>query len=492
MNHSHDTETIDSPAGRPLVVDMDGSLVATDTLWESVLLLLKDRPLTAFLLPLWLYGGKVKLKREIARRVTPDPAALPYNTDVLRFLKEEHRRGRQLVLATASNHAVAERVAGHLQIFSAVLASDDAVNLRGTEKLRAVRACLGANQAFDYIGDSADDLVMWDASVSSHLVRPSRRLEKRVRKTCTVDRVFDSGAGNRFDEITRALRIHQWSKNLLLFVPLLLAHRVTDIAALSLTALAFLSFSLCASAVYVVNDLLDLPYDRIHPVKRRRPFAAGTLPIEAGVFLAIFLVTVGLGGAILILPREFVYVLSIYIVSSTAYSLFIKRLLVLDVVVLAGLYALRVLAGGVVAEVPISQWLVALSAFFFLSLALLKRYSEIVLMQQLDRKVTDGRGYRTDDSAIVLSFGATSGLLSVLVFALYITSDEVIRLYASPQVLWLVGPPLLYWIMMMWVVAHRGELDSDPIVYTVTDRTSYVIAAIVAALTAAAAVWKTS
>lgn len=291
--------------------------------------------------------------------------------------------------------------------------------------------------------------------------------------------------GGRASVLLRALRAHQWVKNLLVFVPLLMAHRVFDVGALRAAALAFAAWSLCASGVYLLNDLLDLAADRAHPTKRARPLAAGAISRRTVYFLAPALVLAGLAAAFLLLPAGFGLMLALYLALTTIYSAWLKRLALVDVMVLAGLYTLRVLSGGYATGVPVSPWLLAFSMFLFLSLAFVKRYTE--LRANGGGAGFSRRGYTRDDMELLKSFGAASGYLSVLVLALYINqSREVTQLYRRPELLWLAGPCLLYWVTRVWLLAHRGELHEDPVVFTVRDPASYLVGALIAALIVAA------
>lgn len=284
----------------------------------------------------------------------------------------------------------------------------------------------------------------------------------------------------RLAAVGQALRPHQWAKNVLVALPVLLAHRAGEGPLVLDTALAFVALCLCVSGTYVVNDLLDRDRDRRHPAKRHRPFASGALPSTFGVGLAVALVGAAFALAVAFLPIVFAGVLALYVATTLAYSLRLKRVAVLDVLVLAGLYALRILAGGAATGIPVSEWLVAFSLFFFLSLALLKRYAELRLMETGAAPLDNGRGYEAGDAALLRGIGPACGLLAVLVFALYVTGPEVRVLYGRPELLWLAAPPLIYWTLRMWLLAHRGRMPDDPVLFAVRDPASYVAAAFVA------------
>lgn len=463
---------------RPLCVDMDGTLVATDLLWESVLLLARERPLRLPLLPFWLVGGKAAFKRKLAEQVIPEAASLPYREDVLRMLRTERAAGRSLVLATASDSRIAERVAAHLGIFSSVLASDGGTNLSGVRKLSALRAHVNG-AGFDYMGNSKDDLPIWREAEGAILVDPPADVLRAASRTATVQGVLQSRT-SRAGAVVRALRVHQWVKNGLLFVPLVVGHRLAELDLVGRAVLAFAAFSLCASAVYVMNDLLDLEADRNHPRKRNRPFASGALAIPTGLMMVPLLLMGAFAISLTLVGSTFTIVLATYLALTTLYSVHIKRVLLLDVFLLAGLYTLRVLAGGVATSITISPWLAAFSMFFFINLAFLKRFSELHLLRERQQQRTERRDYAVADMDLIRSLGPCSGYLAVLVLALYINGADTLALYSRPAALWLLAPLLLYWVTRMWFFAHRGQMDDDPIVFTVRDRASYGIGLLVA------------
>ena len=285
--------------------------------------------------------------------------------------------------------------------------------------------------------------------------------------------------------LLRALRPHQWVKNVLVFVPMVMAHRLFDPALWGAAAAAFAALSLLASGTYVINDLLDVEQDRLHPAKRHRPFASGALSAATGKIAAPLLIGAGLALGFAA-SAAFGLVLLVYLATTLAYSLDLKRRAVLDVVVLAGLYVVRVMAGGAAADVPVSGWLLAFSMFFFLSLAFAKRFAELRLIESGAAGANARRGYAVGDAPLLAAAGLATGYLAVLVLALYTTSPEVVALYARPQLLWLIGPLLLYWITRLWLTAQRGHLDDDPILYAAKDPASYAVGALTAATLLAA------
>ena len=455
----------------PLCVDLDGTLIHSDLLLESALALLGRNPLYLFAMAFWLLRGKAHLKREIARRCKIEVATLPYNAALVEWLRAE-RGQRRLVLCTASDAGYAHAVAAHLDLFSEVLASDGRSNLSGRHKAARLVERYG-DRKFDYAGNTKVDLAVWRHARQGVVVGPSASLGKAAARVTTVERVFERE--RRPVRIwTRALRLHQWLKNLLVFLPLLAAHRLFSLDAAAHAAAAFVAFGLCASGVYLLNDLLDLASDRRHPRKRERPFAAGTLPLTAGLVAAPALTLAAFALALVIAPL-FALTLLGYYVLTLAYSFRLKRIVMLDVVVLAALYTSRIVAGAAAIAQPLSFWLLAFSMFIFLSLAMLKRYTELRMLQANGWNNAEGRGYRVDDLGLIQSLGAASGYLSVLVLALYINSTASEVLYHRPEVLWLLCPLLLYWISRMWVVAHRGQMHDDPVIYAMVDRVSRVV-----------------
>jgi 4-hydroxybenzoate polyprenyltransferase len=453
----------------PLFVDLDGCLIRTDLLWESCFVVLKANPLCVFLLPLWLLRGRAHLKREVARRAGVSPDLLPYSSELLEFLRSEKRSGRRLILATSADAILAQKIVDHLQLFDAHLASNGSLNLSGRHKLNAIREHCGSAE-FDYAGNSRIDLDIWPHARAAILVNASAATERAARRTAVVERVFPHVRASVKDYLG-ALRAHQWLKNVLLFVPLLAAHAWRDLAAVEAVVVGFIAFSLCASGNYIINDLFDVTADRIHPTKRQRPFAAGTIPILVGLAMSISTIVVGLLAALWV-GWSFVGILLLYMAVSLAYSMRLKTLVLIDTITLAGLYTLRVLAGGAATGIPISFWLLALSMFLFLSLALVKRWSELTMLAQSGALATTGRDYRVSDLPGLGSMGVASGYLSVAVFALYIQSPDVALRYTHPQALWLLCPIMLYWISRMWLKAGRGEMHQDPLIYAVRDGAS--------------------
>ena len=464
----------------PLCVDLDGTLIRTDLLVESGFALLKRNILFVFLLPLWLFRGKAHLKHEIARRVDIDVGLLPYHGEFLDYLKQEYATGRTLFLATASNEKFAEAVALYLGIFRDVLASNATVNLSGWRKLERLKSLFG-DGAFDYAGNAKVDLPLWQEARQVLLVNPGRGVREVAQRQFTAVRVFDDRTGHRLKRYLKSIRLHQWLKNLLVFVPLVMAHRFGEVEPVCQAMLAFLSFGLCASSVYLLNDLLDLTDDRQHHFKKRRPFASGSISIVHGTMLIPALLIAAFGIAVL-LPVEFVGLLAFYYVITLAYSLRLKRAALVDVLTLAGLYTIRIIAGGAATSIVPSFWLLAFSIFLFLSMALVKRFGELTAHKLPDGIDSSGRGYSAIDIETLSQFGSTSAYMAVLVLALYIDSDTVQDLYTHPEVIWLLCPLLLYMLTRIWLLARRDQLHEDPVVFLISDRHSQLLAGIGAVL----------
>ena len=464
----------------PLCVDLDGTLIKTDLLWESLLALFKQSPLSIFQLPFWLLRGRAHFKHEIARRVTLDVTTLPYQQDLVEFLSSERKSGRELVLATASHVTFAQAVAAHLGLFGErVYGSDARVNLKGARKVAFLVERYGSRR-FAYAGNSTTDLPVWAEASEAIVVNASAGLVGRAQALTTVSRVFSEPV-SWLRLLAKALRVHQWAKNVLVFIPVVASHQIADKMLLMQAGLAFLSFSFSASSVYILNDCLDLASDRRHPRKKNRPFASGRLSIPFGILLALGCLFVGVLLAVL-LPPLFLLVLAGYLVLTTGYSFYLKQFVLVDVIVLAQLYTVRVYGGGAATGVVPSHWLLTFSLFLFLSLALVKRFTELRLMSQAEGTALQGRGYWVSDLEHISSIGSASGLLAVLVLALYISSKEVLLLYTHAEVLWLVCPVMLYWISRVWMLGYRNRMDDDPVVFAVRDPKSYVMAAMIGAI----------
>jgi 4-hydroxybenzoate polyprenyltransferase/phosphoserine phosphatase len=477
--------------GRPpvLVVDLDGTLLRGDLLAECATRYLVRHFQRAGRLALWAAQGPAQLKQRLADAVDIDVAALPYRASVLDLIRGERARGRRIVLATASNRRVAEQVAAQLDLFDEVLASDATVNLKGETKRDALVARFGRG-GFDYAGDAAADVPVWSAAAGAWLVAPSAATRAEAAQATTVLGTLDAEDARpraRLAAAWRALRPHQWLKNLLVLLPLAAAHRYASAADVLRAAVALASFCLCASSVYLFNDLCDLADDRHHPRKRRRPLASGALPLATGWTLVPLLLAAGVVLAATSLPSAYLGILGTYYLVTLAYSFGLKRILLVDVIVLGGLYTIRIVAGAAAVEVALSFWLLTFSGFLFMSLALVKRYSELARTVAVANAAPAdpapalrGRGYRAPDLAVIAMLGIAAGYCAVLVLALYVQDPATAVLYIYPKAIWLACPLLLYWISRVWMLAQRGALDEDPVVFALGDRLSWMVAIAVA------------
>ena len=482
------TETASTDAAEVLFVDLDGTLIKTDLLHEAILAAAKTRPLGLLRAAATLLHGKAAFKHALATIVQPEVRTLPLREEVLDLIAEVRGRGGRVILATATDVRWAGPIAEELGLFDGVLASDGNVNLKGPAKLAAIEDYCRrhGHAAFDYVGDSRADWPIWQAARQVYAAAPSARLLSRLHKPDQPATAVGVRSG-AIGPLIRALRPYQWLKNLLVFVPLITSHRVLEPLALLHTAIAFAAFSACASAVYLLNDLADIDADRLHPGKRRRPFAAAALPVSWGPPLIAALAILAFGTAAALLPAAFTWTLLAYFVVTCAYSLVLKRVAMLDVITLACLYAVRVLGGGLATGIVASEWLMAFSLFIFVSLAFAKRSAELARLELADEAASAGRGYRVADRGLIDSLGPTAGYLAVLVLALYIQSDDMRRLYGQAWALWLLCPLLMYWISRLWLKAKRGELKEDPVLFALRDRVSLGVAAIAAGLLALAA-----
>jgi 4-hydroxybenzoate polyprenyltransferase len=457
----------------PLVVDLDGSLLQSDLLYESFFSSIKEgikHHSTTFR---FLMRGKAPLKAYLAKVSTIDYALLPFDPDVVALIEESRRQGRPVYLATASNQRHAEGVAAHFGFFDGVFSSDDTVNLAGEIKARILVDTFG-ECGFDYVGNSITDLSVWKHARTAYVVNGSISLKRKVEKSGIAVKLVEKPASTWRVWIT-AMRIHQYAKNTLLFVPLLTSHAYT-LQNILHALLAFIAFSLCASSAYFLNDLVDLNADRQHPSKKKRPFACGAISIAHGIIAIPILVLLAFSCAALTTPM-FVFVLLAYLLLTLAYSFTLKRRLIVDIVVLATLYTIRVIAGAAALPVVPSEWLLAFSMFIFTCLALVKRYIELAMRVEQELPDPTNRNYRLIDLPIVGALAAASGFNAVTIFALYVSSPAVAALYRQSELLWLLCPILMYWLSRIVVLAHRRALDDDPIVFALRDRNSRVCAA---------------
>jgi len=466
--------------GVALCVDLDGTLVKSDTLLDTVLVVARQRPLELVHIPGWIAQGRAAFKRHLTKLVALDVEYLPYNRPLLEYLREQYGEGREIYLATAADRELAERIAAHLGIFAGVLASDGGtggVNLAGGNKLAAMRAKFGEN--FCYIGNARPDVELLAACESPMVANPDRALRAGMKRAGTVAWAQFEDRGPALRSWLKAIRLHQWAKNMLIFVPLLLAHQ-WHLRTFGGAITAFFSFGMCASATYIINDLLDLEADRRHPRKRRRPFAAGDLSAIAGVMVVGLLMLGALalalalphvfnalpGTAVLAAPYSFLGWLALYTVVTLSYSLYLKR----------------IMAGSAATGIPMSPWLAGFGVFFFLSLAFVKRFSELEGLRERGGSVSNGRGYFVSDLEQLRALGTGAMYAAVVVLSIYINNPETNFLYAHPVRLWVVVPVLLLWLSQVWMLASRGEMHDDPVVFAITDKRSLLLGVLMAAV----------
>lgn len=466
----------------PLAVDVDGTLVRTDLLYEAALGHVAAHPFELPRLLGWLAGGKAAFKSRLADRTAPDLSSVPLRAETLDLVRAAQAQGRPVWLASASDHryvsALAERVGG----IAGVLATTPERNLAGANKAAALNERFGPG-GYDYVGDQPVDIPVWEQARRRLVVAHSDSFERRVRARFPDAEIIarPRPAAARY---LKAMRPHQWAKNVLVFLAMIAGHHF-NLATLSVTLVAFACFCAAASSAYILNDLLDLPGDRQHPTKCRRPFAAGEIPVAHGVLLGAVLMLAAFGLA-LALPWRFGLVLAAYVAATLGYSLLLKRKAIIDVITLGGLYTIRVIGGLVAAGERQSQWLLMFSLFLFLSLAIVKRCTELVMRREDGKADVVGRGYRVSDLAVLFPAATAAGYAAILVVALYMQSPDVSVLYGNPARLWFLYPLLLYWITRIILLASRNELHDDPVVFALTDRASWAVGALSIAVIAAA------
>lgn len=464
------------------VCDLDDCLIKTDLLLEQWLKAIKKNPLLIFASLLWAFKGKSYLKLRLVSVTSLDPKELPYREELIEKIKTwKKTNSGKVILASASPQEWVDRVANHLGLFDVALGTSVGLNLKGTNKLKAIQHHL-QGQDFIYAGDSKADLKIWKHSSDIIAVNPSSLVQSQIQKfNKPTDMVFDRKKTAK--ALIKQLRPHQWVKNALIFLPAIAGHRIFDTPVIQTGLIAFVGFSASASFVYVLNDLLDLSADRNHRTKKNRPFASGSLSLLWGILLLPALLTVAFGTT-LFLPLSYALVIVTYLVLNLLYSFYLKKMEILDIIILSSMYTLRIFAGSAATGILVSEWLLSFSTLFFFSLACVKRCTEI---SRSKNKITiDGRGYRQSDYAVVFALGIGAGLLSTLVILLYLQSNDVRSLYSNPTLLWLSTPVLLYWISLTWLRTGRDMIADDPVVYAIKDKTSWVcLAALMVILLAA-------
>jgi len=458
----------------PLLVDLDGAIVATDTLFETTILFLKKSPFMFFMLFVWLLRGKHVLKEELSKQTYLNIETLPYRQDVIDYLEQQFEQGRKIILLTGSWVDIGTRVANQFAFINDVIATDHEKNMTGHAKAQVAREIWG-DRLFDYLGNEKKDLQVWKHARRA-IVVGNKRLAKAAEDVTELEKFFPVEQLSPGTWL-KAIRIHQWAKNVLIFVPLLTSHSLFKPEAIVSSLIAYFSFCTVASATYLLNDLLDLESDRKHSIKKHRPLAAGKMNILQATLSGIALLSTGIILAILYLDMYFLLILLGYLTLTILYSFILKHVQTADVISLASLFTLRITAGAAAIGVPLSFWLLCFSMFLFLSLAMVKRVSELIHVEKHsggELQEVSGRDYLTADIVVLQSLGGASGFMSVLVFALYINSDQVTKMYNNPELLWLVIPVVGYWVMRIWIVTARGQMDEDPISFAIRDKQSWL------------------
>lgn len=467
---------------RPLVVDLDGTLVASDLLIETAFSELGRRPHSLVEILAALKRGKAALKHRLSEPVDFDPSTLPYDSEVLALIRQAKAEGRQVYLASASHEKLVGRIADHLGEFDGWFATNETTNLAGEKKAQQLVEAFG-EKGFDYIGNDAADLPVWQKAAKAFAIRaPAGVRKKLVGRDGETEHLPHTRP--TWHTWARMLRVHQYAKNTLVFVPLLTSHLLTA-GAIAHALIAFVAFSLCASSIYILNDLVDLQDDRRHRTKCNRPLACGAIPLMHGLIAIplLFLSAIAVAATV---SLSFLGVLLGYFALTTAYSFALKRMMIVDVITLAGLYSVRVFGGAVATSVVISEWLLAFCMMIFMSLALIKRYVELAGRRDANLPDPTSRDYKNSDLDIVAALAAGAGFNAVTIFTLYISSDAVDKLYTHPKILWLVVPLLMYWIARALMLASRRLIDDDPVVFAIKDKVSLGIVGLTALFIVAA------
>ena len=459
-----------------LFVDLDGTLIKSDLLFECLVPIIKNYFYAIFLAPFWLLKGKAYLKDKFSDLVSINPEILPYNNNVLEYIRKEKENGSKIILATASNIKLAKSISDYLGIFDDVIASSKEENLKGKNKLNKIKLYIknnNINKEFSYIGDSEADVKIFNETNIPIVVGNKNvfnKIKSKNDKTTFVDGENDFSLKKFF----KMIRTYQWVKNFLIFLPLILAHKFLDVNLLLKALVAFFSFSFLASSVYIINDIMDVESDRIHPSKKNRPIASGAVKISSALKVAFILMPLSFIISIF-LGKEFLFVLLTYFITTSCYSFYLKKIMLVDILILSLLYTVRIFAGGVALNIYLSPWLFMFSLFFFCSLACAKRYSELYAVRNNLQDEIKGRGYQAQDLEQIQIFGSSSGYIAILIFALYIQSDISMKLYKTPSFFWALCPIMLYWISRVWLLSHRGQMTQDPIIFALKDKVSYVV-----------------
>jgi 4-hydroxybenzoate polyprenyltransferase/phosphoserine phosphatase len=456
----------------PLVVDLDGTLISTDILMEQTFKLIKDKPFYFFFVIFWLFKSYAYLKNEVSKRVVLNISLLPFKFNVLNYVKEQKKTGRTIILATAAQFEVAQSIASYLNLFDEVLATTPDLNLRGNNKRKVLNEKFG-EKGYDYVGDAYIDLNVWKSARKAILIEPTKDLVARAQKISEIEKIFYP-SNNKFRTLIKSIRISQWVKNLLLFVPILLSHTLNPSGYL-ITLFGFVLFNFLSSAVYLLNDLNDLESDREHPLKKKRPLASGEMHLSTGLYLSIFLIILSFALSSLLLNYQFTLILLAYLFSNILYTLSLKTKPIIDIITLSILYTLRLIAGGILSDVVLSDWFISFSIFFFTSLAVLKRYTELKLFSTASLNLSNKRGYTFEDINFLLFSGLSLSFISTLIFLLYTQSEKVYKMYSNPKYLIFIAPILLFFNMRTWYKATKITNTDNPIEIILKDKINYIL-----------------
>lgn len=464
-----------------LFADLDGTVLATDSLYECLLSVLKNRFWLALLVPFWALRGRAFFKYKVAGYSIIDFSLLPYRSKVVAYLKTEKAKGRKIILATGATQIIANQVAENLKLFDFILASDKYTNNVGENKLKAI-VSLNEGLEFEYIGDSTEDFPVLRSAAIATIVDRNNGLVNKLKKAKKKYTVVES-VGFNWVAFLRLIRAHQWSKNLLIFSPIVAAQKFSEISWAPVFFL-FIGFCALASAVYIFNDLMDIDSDRAHYNKRYRPLAAGEFAIKAG-WLTLFLGLIIAFSVAASISSQVVLLFLVYATANILYSILLKQLILVDVFILTSFYLARIIAGSLASSIELTSWFLSFAVLTFLSLALLKRYTEIIEVGSFN-DVLPGRGYRYIHAKPVLALGVISGLLSCLVLVMYMNSASILNIYERPFLLWLLCPCHLFWFTRMWILAVQRKMDEDPVRFAVKDPITYFLSGLIILLLALA------
>ena len=478
MKEDNDARKPDRDREVPLCVDLDGTLAKTDLLLETIANAIRKKWIRLFLIPAWFFPGKAAAKSRLAAIGSIDPSTIPYNDDLIAYLRREHESGRKIVLATASDRKIAEPIARHLGFFDDVIASDGITNLKGEAKATALVDLYG-ERGFAYAGNSRSDLPVWRRAKSALLINTNRSVSRTVEVLLPIERKFQDRKP-LLRALLREMRPYQWIKNILIFIPSVTGHLLYEGPVFFRTLATFVAFCAAASGIYLINDLLDLETDRNHPRKRNRPFASGELPLHFGLAGPVLAATaLAIGFAV---SPGIAIAVSVYILLSLVYSKYLKTQPLVDIFCLAALYTIRVFAGGIASGSGVSIWLLNFSGFLFLALGFLKRhteYSSIYQTKDGTRAVNRRRGYMGNDSMVLMMMGVGSSFIASMILGFYVNSVQAHIEYRNPVFLWGIVPLILFWQCRMWLSTIRGYMLDDPIVYAVKDKISYYVMAFI-------------